>query len=186
MKTLSKGYWLLIAAILIACAFYFFAPGRDPEGGGRALNDMVSQGDGRSVPKAAPVFELSIDDPQLRIFMKQFYSALHSDDFAAVSASFSEDATVFENGVREPSLAIYLETHLKPEMAVMKSAKRQILEQEAVLLNDHAHVTTSAVLSFSVEGKQLNFHSTETLVLKQSTGRWQLQHAHWSSRPVQN
>ena len=44
--------------------------------------------------------------------------------------------------------------------------------------------TTSSLLSFSVEGKQVDIQSVETLFLVKDEGHWKIQHAHWSSRPA--
>jgi len=185
MKKTSRG-WYLLVAIFAAGIVFMFAMEPVPDSDGHVVENAIPSRENQPVPGVVNAAGSSIQEPELRAFIERFYTALHGDDFESVSASFAEDATIFENGIREQSLAVYLEKHLKPEMAVMKSASRQILNQEAALMGDHALIATSSILSFSVEGKQLNFHSVETLALAKKTGRWAIQHAHWSSRPVQN
>jgi len=119
-------------------------------------------------------------------FVQAFQNAMHSERFDYVSAVFHENATIFENGVKEPSLKIYLNAHLKPEMAVLGAANRQIMFQEATETEDMAFVTTRSILSFSVKGKQHDFNSVESLALSKTDKGWVIRHAHWSSRPIQN
>jgi len=184
MKNRSKNVPAIIAAVITVSVIYFFTLGSVPESDTQSTK--VESSSEKGGPKVVNAAGSSIQNAELRAFIDQFYSALHGDDFETVSTSFAKDAIIFENGIRETSLPVYLKQHLKPEMAVMKSARRRILVQEAMPLGDRTLITTSSLLSFSVEGKQLNFHSVETLALVKKGGRWLIQHAHWSSRPVQN
>lgn len=117
-------------------------------------------------------------------FAQAFQSAMHSERFDYVSAVFDDQATIFENGIKEPSLKVYLNAHLKPEMAVLGAANRKVMFQEATETDEMAVVTTRSILSFSVKGKQHDFNSVETLTLSRAKGDWVNTHAHWSSRPL--
>ncbi|MCK0071112.1 nuclear transport factor 2 family protein [Kordiimonas laminariae] len=119
-------------------------------------------------------------------FVVQFQTALHSDRFLEVSNAFDRQAIIFENGAKEPSLDVYLNDHLKPEMAMLKAARRTVLSQEITEHGAIASVATRSLLSFSVKGEQKQFDSTETLVLFRSDSSWKIVHAHWSSRPHRN
>jgi len=118
-------------------------------------------------------------------FVRVFQSAMHTEKFEFVSGAFDNEAIIFENGIKEPSLNAYLLTHLKPEMAVLAAAKRQVIYQNSSENNAKALVTTTSILTFSVKGKQHDFNSVETLGLIKKEGHWMIEHAHWSSRPVQ-
>jgi len=119
-------------------------------------------------------------------FAKHFQKALFSGDFDMVAQSFAPNAIVFENGTKEASLAGYLENHLKPEMPMLKAAKRQVTDQTALENENSATVTTSSVLMFLSQGKKRSFNSVETLGLVRIAGEWKIGHAHWSSRPIQD
>ncbi|WP_417461215.1 YybH family protein [Kordiimonas sp.] len=182
MKKLRKEISKLAVALVSLPLVYFLIMGWYTEAPDQ--NSEISRLSNQGGPKIVNTSDPSAVNTSLRAFMEQFYSALHNDDFQTVSGAFSSDATIFENGLREPSLADYLDNHLKPEMVVMKSANRQILVQEASLIGDGTLVTTSSLLSFSVEGKQVDIQSVETLFLVKDEGHWKIQHAHWSSRPA--
>ena len=119
-------------------------------------------------------------------FAKHFQKALFSGGFDMVAQSFAPNAIVFENGTKEASLAGYLENHLKPEMPMLKAAKRQVIDQTVLENENSATVTTSSVLMFLSQGKKRSFNSVETLGLVRIAGDWKIGHAHWSSRPVQD
>ena len=118
-------------------------------------------------------------------FAKHFQDALFSGDFNGVAQRFAPDAVIFENGVKETSLAGYLEHHLKPEMPMLQAAKRQVLKQNVREVGEMAIVTTASTLSLSSKGKRHDFYSVETLGLVAEGADWKVAHVHWSSRPIQ-
>ena len=117
-------------------------------------------------------------------FAKRFQAALNGGDFDTVAASFAKDAIIFENGVKEASLDGYLQNHLKPEMPMLKAASRKVLKQDVRSAGELAIVTTASTLSIKSKGKQHDFHSVETLGLRNAGGVWEVAHVHWSSRPI--
>lgn len=117
-------------------------------------------------------------------FAKRFQAALNGGDFDTVAASFAPDAIIFENGVKEASLDGYLQNHLKPEMPMLKAASRKVLKQDVRSADELAIVTTASTLSIKSKGKQHDFHSVETLGLRNVEGTWEVAHVHWSSRPI--
>lgn len=134
-----------------------------------------------------PSAELPEGEPGSALaFVQAFHLAMHSQRFDYVSAAFDEKATIFENGIKEPSLRGYLNAHLKPEMPVLGAADRKVMFQEATETDGVALVTTRSILSFSVKGKQHDFNSVETLALSKGKNGWAINHAHWSSRPLSN
>ncbi len=124
------------------------------------------------------------NDGSALAFAQKFQAALDDGDFDTAARSFAADAVIFENGVREVSLADYLEHHLKPEMPMLKAAERRVLSQGIVAVGALAIVSTASTLSIKSKGKQRDFHSVETLGLRNQEGVWKVAHAHWSSRPA--
>lgn len=165
-------------------------------GVGAGLNpDAVTAGEIHSVQQEASgslkqdetlqAAEVPLGEPGSALaFVQAFQLAMHSERFDYVSAVFDAKATIFENGIKEPSLEVYLNAHLKPEMAVLGAANRTVMFQEATETDDMAVVTTRSILSFSVNGKQHDFNSVETLTLSKAERGWAIRHAHWSSRPL--
>ena len=117
-------------------------------------------------------------------FARHFQTALFSGDFNGVAQRFAPDAVIFENGVKEASLDGYLEHHLKPEMPMLQSAKRQVIKQDVLEAGTIAIVTTASTLTLSSKGKQHDFYSVETLGLVARGSQWKVAHVHWSSRPI--
>lgn len=117
-------------------------------------------------------------------FAKSFHAALFGGDFDVVAQSFSPDAVIFENGVREKSLEDYLEHHLKPEMPMLKASERQILQQDVLTSADAVTISTASNISMTAKGKVYDFLSVETMVLSNQADGWKVTHIHWSSRPA--
>ncbi len=187
LKNRRKQDWLMVAkgtaaASLVAVVFAFTLALVSP-----AARDQ--QGDklnSKSVKLAPVADERSLDGRMSASdFADIFHTALYSGDLNFVKTRFAKDATIFENGLMEPSLKLYLNTHLKAEIPTLKSAKRKVILQQSIEDEGIAVVVTSSILTFLVSGEKRNFNNVETLNLIWLDGAWRINHVHWSSRPIE-
>lgn len=110
-----------------------------------------------------------------------FYAALASGDEAAVRQLLKPEVLIFESGGVETSADEYASGHMRSDMAFLKQATRTFISRESGIAEERAWVATRSKLQAQLGDRKIDVISTETLVMRQHHGRWQIEHVHWSS-----
>jgi ketosteroid isomerase-like protein len=111
-----------------------------------------------------------------------FHAALVAGDKAKATELMATDALVYESGYVEASFAEYAGHHLREDMAFAKTSSRKVLKQAERTEGKLAIVTEQIETTGTSKGKSLHVFGTETYVLENQGGKWQIVHVHWSSR----
>ena len=109
------------------------------------------------------------------------HDAIVKGDVETFQSLVAPDVLIFESGGVEASLAEYEGHHMSADMAFMKSMEQEVLSRQVFDAGDSAIVVTRSRVHGVYEGKDVDLSSTETLVMKQAGGQWQIVHIHWSS-----
>ncbi len=115
---------------------------------------------------------------------KLFHDALSSGDASKVKALLDPKVLVLESGGAERSRAEYAAHHLKADMDFLKTVTYKLERQTGDTVGDLAWVASEARMTGASKDKPVDVRSTETLVLKKTSGGWKVVHVHWSSRPI--
>jgi ketosteroid isomerase-like protein len=67
------------------------------------------------------------------------------------------------------------------DMAFMKGMKQELLLRRVVEAGDFAIVVTQSRIHGVAKEQDFDISSTETLLMKNVDGQWQIEHIHWSS-----
>lgn len=147
----------------------------------------MSQGASGHEPSAAAVAGAAAIDPaatEAVSVVDAFSSALRAGELSNAGELLSADVVILESGGAEYSRDEYLGGHAVDDAAFLKSAHVQIKRRTARATGDMAWVATESELHASHDGKPLALRSTESMVLRRTSGAWRIVHIHWSSRPV--
>jgi ketosteroid isomerase-like protein len=113
---------------------------------------------------------------------KALHDAMSAGDAARVQSLLDPEVMIMEGGNVERSLNEYAAHHLPADLKFMKGLTYKLERQTGDSSGDFAWVANEAALSGSSGGKPVTLVSTETLVLKNVGGSWQVVHIHWSSK----
>lgn len=112
-----------------------------------------------------------------------FGQALALADFDRVKSLLAPDAIILESGGVERSRSEYLNHHAKSDASFLADAHVSVLSRTARVDGNLAWVATESEVHASKGNKPLTLLSTETMILGNRSGDWQIVHIHWSSRP---
>ena len=96
----------------------------------------------------------------------------------------SSRLAVSSSGGSERSRDEYLREHAIADAAFMQTAQQQLRYRQAQAFGEIAWVGTESAMRITKNGKNSMLLSTETMVLKKTSGAWKIVHIHWSSRPA--
>jgi hypothetical protein len=73
---------------------------------------------------------------------------------------------------------------MKSDMAFSAKSRQKLLDRKFWIEDETA--TVSSIYDFKTRYKRKDIHleQTETMILKQTEGSWQIVHIHWSSRKI--
>ena len=114
-----------------------------------------------------------------------FGKALAAADFEQVEAMLDPAVIILESGGAERSRSEYLVHHAKSDAAFLAGSHSALSQRTARIDGDTVWVASESEVHASKDGKPMTVLSTETMVLKKSSGGWKIVHIHWSSRPKQ-
>ncbi|MGH8237357.1 MAG: YybH family protein, partial [Steroidobacteraceae bacterium] len=114
--------------------------------------------------------------------VEAFHGALAAGSAAKVEALLDPKVLIMEGGNMERSRQEYASHHLPSDLKFMSAIRYQLKRQTGDTVGDLAWVASEATLTGESGGKAVNLVSTESLVLKKTTGGWKIVHIHWSSR----
>lgn len=169
----------LIPAMLLASP----ALAHPPAGGGAPKAESASgmQTMDHSQHAMAKAADTTSGEPQA--VLAAYRTALESRDAAAMTALFAKDSLVFENGKAEGSFANYMEHHLGPELADVKSFTFSDPKIAVTVHGDMAMAHESYGYRIALaDGRVVERTGVATSVLVQRDGRWLIVRYHSSSR----
>jgi mono/diheme cytochrome c family protein len=111
----------------------------------------------------------------------RFQRMLGEGNTAAASELLDPDVIIFEGGGVERSREEYASHHLGSDAEFMRGAAVKQLSRSGFARGDLAWIATESTVK-SAGAKPADLVSTETMVLRRSTGGWRITHIHWSSR----
>lgn len=110
-----------------------------------------------------------------------FLKALATGNEKEAEKWLAPDVLIYEAGHAETSRAEYTAQHLKGDIAFLSKAKMERLERAGNGGADIAWVASRSRIHGQSAGKPIDVLSTETMVLKHTSGGWRIQHIQWSS-----
>lgn len=128
---------------------------------------------------AAPESALA---PLVADIVDAFHNALAKGDTATAHALLDENVEIFEQGWVEHSRAEYAAHHLQSDIEFSAVTRSTQTARSGAMLGDLAYVITEGRITGTYKGKPIDSITLETMVLRQSSGRWRIIHIHWSSR----
>ena len=114
-----------------------------------------------------------------------YRAALTARDAVAMTALFTPDSLVVENGKLEGTFAEYMEHHLGPELDAIKSFEFSDVDSEVTMLSEHAGLgrETYRYRIELTDGRVFERRGVATSVLRHAPGgTWQIVRYHSSSR----
>ena len=113
-----------------------------------------------------------------------FHKALKGGDVDTATMLLHPELLIYEDGHVEKSRKEYASGHMKSDMAYSAKSKQKLLDRTSWIEGET--VTVSSIYDFKTRYKRKDIHleQTETMVLKQNEGSWQIVHIHWSSRKI--
>ena len=112
------------------------------------------------------------------------HESLSSGDPGKVKALLDPKVLVLESGGAERSRAQYAAHHLGADLDFMRTVTYRLERQSSDTVGDLAWVASESRLTGATNKQPVDLLSTETLVLKRTSGGWKIVHVHWSSRPA--
>lgn len=129
------------------------------------------------LPSAEEVFS---DHPAAQVAAK-LHQAISAGDVETLRTLIAPEVLIFESGGVEASLAEYEGHHMPADMAFMKGMKPELLLQQIFEAGGFVVVVTQFRIQGVVKEQNIDLSSTETLLMKNIDGQWQIVHIHWSS-----
>ena len=120
------------------------------------------------------------DHPAILVAAR-LHAAIAAGDVDTLRSLLAPEVLIFESGGVESSLAEYAGHHMPADMAFMKSMQEDVMSRQVFDAGDWATVVTHSRVHGVYEGQDVDLSSTETLVMKNVDGQWQIVHIHWSS-----
>lgn len=111
-----------------------------------------------------------------------FHSALKRGDSKGVTALLVPDALIFEAGHIERSAAEYAGGHLAGDAAHAAKTVTSLVARHCVGSPTQAVIMSETLTT--TDGRSDPRLGTETMVLSNKSGAWQIAHIHWSSRKL--
>lgn len=111
------------------------------------------------------------------------HAALASGNAVQVERLLAPDVLIMESGNVERSLREYASHHLAADLKFMKQVKYTLERQTKDHGAEFSWVASEGTMRGTIDGKDIELISFETLVLKKIQESWRVAHIHWSSRP---
>lgn len=111
----------------------------------------------------------------------RFHAALGKGDGKSALQLMADDALVYESGHVEKGKAEYEKAHLCADMEFSQSVKSLVTRRTGRASGNLAWIASEGRTSGSFKGKPVDQATTETIVLRRSSGQWRIVHIHWSS-----
>lgn len=123
----------------------------------------------------------SVDSAAVIAVVRQFNTALHAADSAAVLRLLAPDAQILESGSIE-TREEYRSHHLAADIDFVRATSQTLRTSSATVRGDVAWVTSTSKTTGTVQGRAINSIGAELMVLDRTSTGWQIRAIHWSSR----
>ncbi len=154
------------------------ASGGHSHGGGESSGHHHEQGEGHQ--EEPHVHEAPAGSPVRAVQL--LHEAMSAGDAHRVQEILDPNVLILEGGSVERSRAEYAAHHLPADLEFMKGTVYKLERQTGDTVGDFAWVASEGRITGSRNDKPLDVISTESLVLRKSSGGWKVVHIHWSSR----
>ena len=134
---------------------------------------------------AAPVqSQQGPEETAIRSFVESYDAAFKAKDLEKLASFYHPDVTIFEGGGVNRGWADYRDHHLGPELKEFQDLEFSHLNVSVHLLGDgSAYVASEYHIKAKMKEREIDSGGLETLILvKADDGRFQIRHAHTSSR----
>jgi ketosteroid isomerase-like protein len=111
-----------------------------------------------------------------------FHVALRRGDTAAAADFLTDAALIFEAGGAERSKAEYVASHLPGDAAFAQAVGSDLTRRTGGGGGDLAWVASEGRTKGRYKDRDVDRITTETMILRRTSGAWKIVHAHWSSR----
>lgn len=112
--------------------------------------------------------------------VQQFHQALQQGKRDVVLAQLSPTVQIFEGGAVERSRDEYKTHHLDADIQYLTQVSSELLEQQIEIIGDVAYAVSRTSQKGEIKGKKIDRSGTESLVLRNIKGQWQIVLVHWS------
>lgn len=110
-----------------------------------------------------------------------FHAALKRGDTGTASSLLNTDALIFESGGVERGKAEYASHHLAADAAFAAATTHNVIRRSGAASGDFAWIATEGRTTGTYKERPVDSVSTETMLLRRTSGIWQIVHIHWSS-----
>ncbi|HET6762070.1 MAG TPA: nuclear transport factor 2 family protein [Longimicrobiaceae bacterium] len=118
---------------------------------------------------------------QVRAAVDSFSHAVARGDSAAAIRWLHPGLVVYESGYAD-DLAHYRREHLPADIAYLRDVRIRTTSSAVTVAGAMALYTAQTESSGTHNGKAVQGHGTETIVLLRTASGWRIRHIHWSSR----
>lgn len=125
---------------------------------------------------------LSNAAPAAAAVVDGFHAALARGDTAAASRALADAVIIYEGGHAEYSKAQYASGHLMADAAFAGAVAHQLVRRSGETRGDFSWVASEGRSKGGFKGRDVDRITTETMILRRTTGTWRIVHVHWSSR----
>jgi ketosteroid isomerase-like protein len=124
----------------------------------------------------------TVDPAEVTAVMDAFYGAMKKGDPMAAMSLIAPGAMFVESGKLE-TRAEYESNHLPSdiEFEAQVTGKRRVVQVH--IEGDAAWLIAETAYVGSFNGNDVDFVSSQLMVLTRQAGRWMIRTVHWSSRP---
>ena len=111
-----------------------------------------------------------------------FHLALRQGRTADALALLADDALILESGSIEAGKAAYAAQHLAADAEFAAATTSQTYRRSGAAAGTIAWLASEGRTRGIFNGKAIDQHTTETMVLRRDADGWRIAHVHWSSR----
>ena len=122
----------------------------------------------------------------IETWLRAYDAAFNAKDLDTLARFYHPDVTVYEGGGINNGWADYRDRHLGPELKQFQNLRFAHADVKITLLGDGAAAYATATYSLKAQmgERAIDSGGLATYVLiKDSSGAWQIRHSHTSSRP---
>mgnify|MGYP001228314932 FL=1 len=112
----------------------------------------------------------------------RFSAALQAGDLKTVELLLDAGVLILESGGAERNRQEYLAHHAVSDMEFLQDARVQLVQRTVRRSGALVWVGSESEIHYRKDGHAISLLSTETMILKEIAGNWQIVHIHWSSR----
>jgi len=166
----ASGLWKAATCLMLAAAPF-------------PISAHPSAGAAPVAPKTAQHVSPMRGDSAVDV-VNSFHAALKQGQTDAALALMAEDVVIFESGGVESSRAEYAAHHLKADAAFSAGTSRTPVSELVTVEGNLATIMRVELVTGTFKERPINSRSVETMLLRNTDGKWRIVHIHWSSANI--